>query len=283
VRDVLEPLQNVGVVRSVSGNNSWAGPVNFASGTADVTVSADSLELPLATAAGTSITKRGAGTLRMPTVRTNTLSVQAGTLQLAAGGGTVGSSAVKSLTVAAGGVFDLTDHALAVDYATSSPLATVRGYLRSGALIGSGALGYGEASQMLGLSGTQTATFYGLTVDATTVLVRNTVAGDATLDGRVNFDDLLLLAKNYNLAGTAQWRSGDFDYNGTVNFDDLLGLAKHYNEMASTAPPTVPGASAEFNADVAAAFAAAVPEPAIAGLVVSAAAAMMGTRRRRRV
>jgi len=50
----------------------------------------------------------------------------------------------------------------------------------------------------------------------------------------VNFDDLLVLAKNYNKTG-ATFDQGDFNYDGTVNFDDLLILAKAYN-MAAPAP-----------------------------------------------
>jgi len=47
----------------------------------------------------------------------------------------------------------------------------------------------------------------------------------------VNFDDLLLLAKNYNAAGASvTWAMGDFNYDGDVNFDDLLILAKNYNK-----------------------------------------------------
>jgi ELWxxDGT repeat protein len=55
------------------------------------------------------------------------------------------------------------------------------------------------------------------------------LAGDATGDRVVNFDDLLVLAKNYNKADMA-FAQGDFTGDGLVNFDDLLVLAKNYNK-----------------------------------------------------
>jgi autotransporter-associated beta strand protein len=90
--------------------------------------------------------------------------------------------------------------------------------------------------------------------------------GDATLDGTVNFDDLLKLAASYNTAGV--WAQGDFTYDGQVNFDDLLKLAANYNQTISVS----------FAGDWALAQAA-VPEPTV--LAIGAAASMLLTRRRR--
>ena len=102
--------------------------------------------------------------------------------------------------------------------------------------------------------------------------------GDSNFDGAVNFVDLLALAKNYNRP-VGRWSLGDFDLSGGVNFVDLLALAKNYN---TAAPGGVPGASAAFNAEVGAAFAAAaVPEPASLGVVLLAGSTLIGRRRRR--
>jgi hypothetical protein len=111
------------------------------------------------------------------------------------------------------------------------------------------------------------------------VSVGFTYGGDGDYSGTVNFDDLLILAKHYDQ--TAQWDEGDFTGDGVVNFDDLLVLAKNYNKGAP-APTEVPGASVSFNADVAAAFAAAVPEPGVVGAVGWMVAGMAVGRRRRR-
>jgi hypothetical protein len=195
--------------------------------------------------------------------------------------------------------FDLGNNRLIVDYAPGpSPAASIRAAILSakgtGNWAGPGltstllatpanaarnALGFAEASGVLSPAG---GTFAGQTVDGSAILVRYTVQGDASLDGAVNFDDLLLLAKNYNATGAAvTWGAGDFDYSGTVNFDDLLILAKNYNAVLPTEP--IPGAPANFAADLAAAFAQAVPEPA-AGAVMGTliAGTMLGRRRRHR-
>jgi hypothetical protein len=121
-------------------------------------------------------------------------------------------------------------------------------------------------------------TFLGVSFAAGDILVRHTNSGDATLDGTVNFDDLLALAKSYNATG-AHWYQGDFSYDGVVNFDDLLILAKNYN-AAMPAADAVPGATAAFGADLAAAFAQ-VPEPS-ATLLTSAACGFALRRRRRK-
>jgi hypothetical protein len=87
------------------------------------------------------------------------------------------------------------------------------------------------------------------------------------------------LAQNYNVTdGQRRWTQGDFTYDGSVDFNDLVLLAQNYNAAVPTAP--IPGASAEFSADLARAFAS-FPEPA--GLaVVGAAALTLSARRRRR-
>jgi rhamnogalacturonan endolyase len=73
------------------------------------------------------------------------------------------------------------------------------------------------------------------------------LAGDANRDRTVNFDDLLVLAKNYNKMG-ATYSQGDLNYDGVVNFDDLLILAKAYNQTLA-APAAAPVAmSASFPA-----------------------------------
>ncbi|MFT3788544.1 MAG: hypothetical protein QM770_20625 [Tepidisphaeraceae bacterium] len=100
--------------------------------------------------------------------------------------------------------------------------------------------------------------------------IKHTAYGDANLDGKVNFFDLLILASNYNLP-TGGWASGSFDGVLGVNFSDLLMLAANYGFGTSGA--VVEG---EFSADWALAQSM-VPEPT--ALLAMAAGALVLRRR----
>ncbi|MGA0040240.1 MAG: autotransporter-associated beta strand repeat-containing protein [Pirellulales bacterium] len=77
--------------------------------------------------------------------------------------------------------------------------------------------------------GTGNARSIGYVVDTdNAITVRFTADGDAQLDGRVNFDDILALFPNYNAAGSYHWYQGDFTYDGKVDFDDILALFPNY-------------------------------------------------------
>ncbi len=122
----------------------------------------------------------------------------------------------------------------------------------------------------------------------TQVVIEDTLAGDANLDGVVNSADLLILAQNYNKTGTT-FATGDFNGDGTTNSSDLLLLAQNYNASVSTLTPSVvtaldstAGASfvAQFKADLAAV--AAVPEPTTFATAAAATVGLLARRRRRR-
>jgi hypothetical protein len=100
--------------------------------------------------------------------------------------------------------------------------------------------------------------------------------GDATLDGVVDFNDLVQLAQNYNDQNSAKtWFQGDFTFDQTVDFNDLVQLAQNYNQ------PVPAGAfSGEFGDAVAAAFAQ-VPEPGMLSVVGVMAAGLISRRRRK--
>jgi autotransporter-associated beta strand protein len=73
----------------------------------------------------------------------------------------------------------------------------------------------------------------GYTVAASGLLtVRYTAAGDAQLDGKVDFDDILALFPNYGVSGSYSWQDGDFTYDGKVDFDDILALFPNYEASA---------------------------------------------------
>jgi uncharacterized lipoprotein YddW (UPF0748 family) len=191
--------------------------------------------------------------------------------------------AVKNLSISGEGKLDLSDGGLVQDWspAAVSPLMLTRGWIRDGAIVSSAAsgtmaLGYGEASTILGIPIEGSGTFMGQAVDGSSVLVRLTLRGDAGLDGAVSFSDLVALAQHYGeVGGGTVWTDGDFTLDGNVDFSDLVALAQNYGG----AMPASGVFGAGFEADLAAAFAA-VPEPSI-GVVGLAGCALVGRRRRR--
>ena len=66
-----------------------------------------------------------------------------------------------------------------------------------------------------------TATWNGFTVDSTSILVKYTWRGDATLDGRINIDDYGRIDSNVGQSGSVfGWYNGDFNFDGKINIDD---------------------------------------------------------------
>jgi autotransporter-associated beta strand protein len=202
----------------------------------------------------------------------------------------------------AGGKLDLTTNGLIADYAAGSD-ATAFAAIRSKIISGYNAsspgaqdgnwlgatgitsstaaadanakgVGYALASDVLGAGG---GSFMGSTADGSAVLARYTLLGDATLNGVVDFNDLVQLAQNYNVVdGSRTWFTGDFTYDGKTDFNDLVKLAQNYNTALPTEP--IPGVPADFGADLAAAFAS-VPEPGSVALLGLAAFGLLPRRR----
>jgi autotransporter-associated beta strand protein len=287
-----------GTLTLASSAHTYSGATNVDAGTLRVTGS-------VFNSAGVNV--NSTGTFEAPVAqKVRALTVNAGGLAalptaaspfgLTVGDGTSGTSPFNVGAGSTAGKVDINKNGLIVDVVAggeSSALTSVRtaalAAYNGGAWNGNGltssqitssnrlAIGFGlptEVPAALTASGTQ---FFGSAVDASAVVVQTTVGGDANLDKTVNFDDLLALAKNYNRTD-GYWAKGDFNYDGNINFDDLLVLAKNYNQtMPSEA---VPGATADFKADMAAAFAAAVPEPTSLGLLGIGAGALLGRRRR---
>ncbi|HYO09301.1 MAG TPA: hypothetical protein VER17_10045, partial [Tepidisphaeraceae bacterium] len=285
-----------------AGNHTIAAPVNLSDNLlasvrsgSTLTVSGD------LSSGGFSLTKAGAGTLQLRNARVDELNVSGGRVNILPNGSTTGVSKVKSLAVN-GPVasLDLVNNDLIIDYTGASPLGTldgstytgVTGSIQSGRNAGAwnGAgilasqaaaanpavpttLGVAEAAKVLGLSGSQTAMWRGQIVDATSLLLKYTYAGDADLNGKINGDDYFLIDSHVAAAaaaGNVSYYHGDFNYDGKINGDDYFLIDSNVGGQGT------PMAEGVFDASPAVGEAvASVPEPASLAGAVAVAAAMV--------
>jgi hypothetical protein len=206
-----------------------------------------------------------------------------GTVELQPGGNAVLIANSLDIDVNDGAQLDVNDNTVIVDYDLVSPLESVVGYLVNGYSNGSwdgaglasgiaglttnSALGYGEALD-LGV-----ATFAGVPVDNTCVVVTYTFYGDSDLDGDVDVGDLGSLASNWQLAGG--WTDGDMDYNGVIDVNDLGLFASNWQQGVE------PGPTVSFQDAAASLGLPAVPEPA--NLALLSCTALLLTRSRLRL
>jgi len=132
----------------------------------------------------------------------------------------------RGLTIAEGGVLDLTYNHLAVAYDWSSVYADVNSCL--GTRIISSDEGYDAALRNLMTADNanlQRATMFGRALGATgdfqQVIVTLVYQGDANLDGKVNIDDLVVLdGYDSQVVPYPQWTDGDFNADGVVDSAD---------------------------------------------------------------
>jgi hypothetical protein len=98
------------------------------------------------------------------------------------------------------------------------------------------ALGFGEASEILGAGG---GTFGPFTVDGSAVLVRLTRYGDVNLDRTVNLSDFNALAGHFG-ATVSAWNRGDFNFDGHADLLDFNRLASQFGQSVSASLPARP-------------------------------------------
>jgi autotransporter-associated beta strand protein len=109
-----------------------------------------------------------------------------------------------------------------------------------------------------------------------TVTLRITLPGDADLNGKVDFNDFLALQNNFGVAGT-RFDQGNFNYDGVTDFNDFLAMQNNFGQ--SITGTAVAFTSQQVAAMAAFAQSAAVPEPAVGGVLLIAAS-MLGRRRK---
>lgn len=185
------------------------------------------------------------------------------------------TSAVRGVTLSSGARLDLANNDLVLNFnpGDADPAEDVRltllaGY-NGGTWTGPGlassaaaahparltAIGYVPAASILTFDGSGNAAWSGVTVDATSLLLKYTWYGDANLDGTVTADDYFRIDTGFLSPGATGWYSGDFNYDDRIDIDDYflidMGYARQGTPLSLAAP-------------------AAVPEPAALGLLLSA-------------
>jgi len=164
-----------------------------------------------------------------------------GLANMVANGGRVLS--MTAVAVAPTGRVDLNDNDAIVDYTGATAIGAVQALLNSGRSGGAWAnegitstnaknnalhnttVGAIEATDYKSVFGAG-ATFDGVTIDNSAVLIKYTYYGDTDFNGQVNLDDYSRTDAGFN-NNRSGWFNGDFDGNGQVNFDDysLIDLA----------------------------------------------------------
>lgn len=284
---------------NVSGND-YSGTLSGAGSLTKVGTGSTSVSGNLTYTGSTTVS---AGTLLVQAnlVNSSAVSVTAGTLQLTANGGRVIKT--PSLSVTGTGKLDLVDNKLIVTGAGATATATAGVYTGTVALIKAGAnngaqngvgiitsmtdalaathlttFGTAAAGDVFDFNSNPNRTFAGQSVAATDLLVMYTYGGDANLDGKINGDDYFSIDQNINaLNKVINWRNGDFNYDGRVNGDDYFVIDSNIGRQGT--PFSQSGGIAQGGgiSDV-----TAVPEPASAGLLLTAACGLAARRRRRR-
>jgi hypothetical protein len=193
-----------------------------------------------------------------------------------------GSTSVGGLSIPGTGVVNM-NASMTINFGSpvNDPISTIVGYLTSGYSNGSwtgigidstnAAASVGHAP-LFSVGYADGNTDVGTPAEPNQILIMYTLAGDANLDGTVNFTDLLIVAQNYNKTGE-DWAGGNFTYDptGLVGFADLLIVAQNFNQslplaLSQQVEPT----------------AVKVPEPGALALTTAAAAGLLARRRRRK-
>lgn len=248
-----------------SGNHSITAPVQVNGNLRLSAAASSSIELTNVSYLGFSVTKDGAGSVKVNRVIASALNVAEGRLQMSHIRAGANTSSAISVTIAGAtdawtSTLDTNANDLVIDYIGATPLATVQNQLKSGynsgAWTGTGITSAAAATA----AATADKTAIGYADNTDTIRLVYTLSGDATLDGTVNSGDFNLLATNFGGTGKV-WGEGDFTYDGNANSSDFNALASNFGKTLATGP----GGS--------------VPEPGALSLL--AAGSLLALRRRR--
>ncbi len=199
----------------------------------------------------------------------------------------VAVSNIGNLSIVGNGIVNV-NGALKINYGTAAndPVAAVASYLTSGYNNGAwtGTAGIistsaqNQSGPTLSVGYADGNTDPGTAAGANQIVVKYTLGGDANLDGLVNFNDLVAVVQNFNMAGT-DWAHGNFLYGSSTSFNDLVLVVQNFNKVLP-APSGSDVSLGSSTIDIGP-TAVQVPEPGIAGLAVIAAAVGLSRRRRK--
>jgi hypothetical protein len=173
------------------------------------------------------------------------LDIQSGSTAIAQPGGTA-LIRCNQFTLAGDNVLNLNDNDMIIDYNLGpSPIGAWNGTAYNGltgliqqaydfsawdglgittktadAAGGLTTLAIGEAADVLFLSGNELGHFDGELVDATTVLIKYTYAGDANMDGLIDASDYGVIDNYFQFPGTTGVENGDFNFDGVIDAGD---------------------------------------------------------------
>jgi autotransporter family porin len=206
-----------------------------------------------------------------------------------------GDASVGGLSISGNGGVNV-NGSLAINFgsAANDPVSGIVSYLRSSYAGGawSGTAGIISTMAEAGGTGPILSVGYadgnrdmGTPAAANQVVIKLTLAGDANLDGNVNFNDLDIVGQHLNTSGN-DWAEGNFNYdpNGAVNFNDLDIVGQNLNKTINTAGVEVGGTVVPIGetAQTVVSATAAVPEPGACAAILWVGAVVMARQRRGR-
>jgi hypothetical protein len=156
--------------------------------------------------------------------------------------GTGSTLIVASLNLTHDSQLDLMDNDLILDYTGDSPAGDIEALVGAG-YHGGDWLGTGIISSVAAADGNYTVgvadnallttaytSFSGVTVDATTVLIKFTWVCDLDLDGLVTANDAILFGNNYSPGDPTARMFGDMDFDGIFTTNDAILFGNNYDD-----------------------------------------------------
>jgi hypothetical protein len=297
--------QTVGLNVALQQNaNLWAIPGNLVvngqiSGAYGITVPGTGTVTLFASNSYTGGTTANGGTLILASTRalptSGTLTIGSnGFVQLNSG---IGTLTIPSLQMAAGGTLDVTSNAVLINYAgQADPIGQIKQYLADG-LANQWLSGGIISSAVVSMNAGQSRLLYTIGyadgadgivpgLSSGEIEIMPTLAGDAKLDGSVDFGDFQLMAQYFGQSGG--WDEGNFNYGPTIGFGAFQLFAQNFGAtsgMTAGELASINQFASQFGEELApdpdGGFQLiSVPEPASAALLAAAGFGLLARRRR---